>query len=323
LTGSPGLDSGWLLPAALFAGVSGLLGRRRRPRGDPPRAAIVLWGTWLVVFVVVLSVTSDMNPYYTADLSPAIAALIGVGVALLWSARRRPTAWAIVAVTVAGSTAYAAWLIPVTGTGMPGWLRSTVIVVGTAATVGASIVALLVLRFHLHTRSARHPFSVEMGTAVGLLGALAAVTLVPAVASASIVSGGEGMYNTPFEPPIVTELIHLMFVTPEVTAKASLPNLERARHGAPDLLATQTSAVASVFVYASGQEALPIGGFTGTIPVPTLRELRSDVAAGQFHLVVDGQSDDPRVEWIADRCFDVGRASGSLTTYYCVPADAR
>ena len=41
--------------------------------------------------------------------------------------------------------------------------------------------------------------------------------------------------------------------------------------GAPYPLATQTATLASVYIYASGQEALPIGGFTGTIPSATGR----------------------------------------------------
>ena len=56
VTGSPGRDAGWMLPAATFAGLFGLLSRRRRSRRDPIRTAIVLWGTWLVVFFGVLSV---------------------------------------------------------------------------------------------------------------------------------------------------------------------------------------------------------------------------------------------------------------------------
>ena len=41
-----------------------------------------------------------------------------------------------------------------------------------------------------------------------------------------------------------------------------------------------------MFIYDSGLEALPIGGFTGTIPAPTLAQLQADVRAGRFHLVL-------------------------------------
>ena len=55
----------------------------------------------------------------------------------------------------------------------------------------------------------------------------------------------------------------LLVATPRFAA-ATLPGLEQLRGGAPDLMAVQSSAVASVFAYPTGEEVLPIGGFTGT-----------------------------------------------------------
>ena len=71
------------------------------------------------------------------------------------------------------------------------------------------------------------------------------------------------------------------------------------QNGAPYLLATQTSALASVFIYDSGLEALPIGGFTGTIPSPTLAQLQTDIREGKFHWCSAAASQDPRLHWIA------------------------
>jgi hypothetical protein len=34
----------------------------------------------------------------------------------------------------------------------------------------------------------------------------------------------------------------------------------------------QSAAIASVFIDATGQEVLPIGGFSGTIPSPTMNQ---------------------------------------------------
>ena len=44
-----GGQASWLLPAALVALVVGLCGERRAPRTDRTRAALLLWGGWLVV----------------------------------------------------------------------------------------------------------------------------------------------------------------------------------------------------------------------------------------------------------------------------------
>ena len=107
------------------------------------------------------------------------------------------------------------------------------------------------------------------------------------------------------------------------SVKTTIPRLEVDRRGAPYLLATQTSAVASVFIDDSGEEALPIGGFTGTIPSPTLGQLESDVRDGRFHLVLAATSTDPRLEWISAHCLHVGSSTTALHTYYCLPVNAR
>lgn len=99
--------------------------------------------------------------------------------------------------------------------------------------------------------------------------------------------------------------------------------LVRARDGAPDLLAVQSSAVASVFAYPTGDEVLPIGGFTGTGPSPTLDRLRADVAAGRFHLVLSFPSTDPRFVWIDQHCRALHEATKGFVDHYCSPADAR
>jgi hypothetical protein len=158
--------------------------------------------------------------------------------------------------------------------------------------------------------------------ACALAAGLAAASLAPAVASATLVVHHEGAFDTPFEPEREQRAIDALFVQTPAQVRLTIPTLERARSGAPYLLATQTSALASVFIYDSGLEALPIGGFTGTIPSPTLGQLQSDIRAGEFHLVLAAKSADPRLRWIATHCLDLPRAVGVLHNYYCTPSNA-
>ncbi|AEH08025.1 MULTISPECIES: ArnT family glycosyltransferase [Protofrankia] len=62
----------WLIPAALIIMVAVIAMRGRAPRTDRTRAALLLWGGWLVVTGVTLSLAKGIiHPYYTIALAPA------------------------------------------------------------------------------------------------------------------------------------------------------------------------------------------------------------------------------------------------------------
>ncbi|MGW1485660.1 ArnT family glycosyltransferase, partial [Micromonospora parva] len=87
--GEIGGQVSWLLPAALVLLVVGLLLAGRAPRTDRTRAGLLLWGGWLLVTVLIFSFMSGIfHAYYTVALAPAIGALVGIGVTLLWRQHR-------------------------------------------------------------------------------------------------------------------------------------------------------------------------------------------------------------------------------------------
>ncbi len=312
LTGALGRDGGWLLPAAVVSCAAGLFARRRRPRGDPARAHALLWGAWLVAMGLSFSVGSSLNAYYVAALSPPVAALVASGAQLAWRGRRSTAVRITVAATVVVTVGYAAWLVPGSGTGLPGWLEVAVLVIGAAAVCAVTVSA----------RSGRS----ERPAAVALVGSLAAVLLVPVVASVSMVANRLGPFDTPFQPQAVTVAVRDFFGV-LATTEQLLPQIERARNGAPYLMATETSALAAPFIYDSGQEVLPIGGFTGTIPAPTLPAIESMVHAGAFHLVIQSPTPaDRRLVWIEHHCLRLPRPTTAVPTaatfslYFCQPA---
>jgi 4-amino-4-deoxy-L-arabinose transferase-like glycosyltransferase len=306
--GDLGRDCGWLLPLGVVVAVAGIVATRGRTRTDPVRAGYLLWGTWLVCFAGAFSVISTINSYYTAALAPAVAALCGIGVVDVWRRRESATTRVMVMIVVAGTVVYAAFLLQGAGASVPGWL--------VPALVAVAAVALLLLLVSALRRTDTRLLS------GGLAAAVLAVPLVPAVASTALVLRGQGAFDTPFEPAAAAAGVDRLFVETPAEIAETLPGLERARAGAPDLLAVQSSAVASMFAYPTGDQVLPIGGFTGTQPSPTLDELRADIASGRFHLVLTFPSSDPRLVWIARHCRPLNRVAPPFHDYFCVPADA-
>jgi 4-amino-4-deoxy-L-arabinose transferase-like glycosyltransferase len=138
-----GSQISWLLPAALVAIAALAWLTFRRPRADALRASLIVWGGWLLVTGVVLSYASGIiHPYYTVALAPAIAALVGLGVATLWRSRdAEPARWVLAALVVAGSW----WTFELLGRAdWAPWLRWFVLLFGAAA-VAAVLIARSVL----------------------------------------------------------------------------------------------------------------------------------------------------------------------------------
>jgi 4-amino-4-deoxy-L-arabinose transferase-like glycosyltransferase len=301
-------DIGWLVPASAVVLAWGLVGRGRRSRRDPVRACLVLWGGWLAAMAAAFSANTVINTYYTAALAPALAAILAAGVGAAWPPRRAAAGRRIglvigVAIVVAGTAGYALWLLPASGTGLPGWLVPAVIAVSAAAVIVLAG-SVVVRRDRLF--------------AAGLAAALTAMVLVPAVASVGLTVRHQSAFDTPFEPVSLADVLGSGPARLADLETKVVPRLESSRFMAPYLLVTQTSAVAAGFIAASGKEALPIGGVTGTIPAPTLSQLRNDMLDGKFHVLLALTTRDPRVGWLASHC---SRLSPASVYYYCVPAD--
>jgi 4-amino-4-deoxy-L-arabinose transferase-like glycosyltransferase len=140
-----GGQASWLLPAALLALVVGLWTSRRAPRTDRTRAAILLWGGWLVVSAIVFSFGSGViHTYYTVALAPAIAALVAIGAAALWRDRHTSRARMLLAAGVAITAGWSWILLDRTPQWEP-WLRA-LIGLGAALAVAALIAVQLVRR---------------------------------------------------------------------------------------------------------------------------------------------------------------------------------
>jgi hypothetical protein len=105
--------------------------------------------------------------------------------------------------------------------------------------------------------------------------------------------------------------------------------------GAGYLLAVQGWNEASAYILATGREVLPMGGFSGTVPEPTLARVKQLVATGQLRFFLlgtagggpgggRGASTAQVVSWVESACAavparDYGAAAGvsAGTLYQC------
>jgi 4-amino-4-deoxy-L-arabinose transferase-like glycosyltransferase len=139
-----GAEASWLLPAALLSLIVGLWLSRRAPRTDRTRAALLLWGGWLLVSAVVFSFGSGViHTYYTVALVPAIAALIAIVGVLLWRERHMPLARVTAALAVL-LTASWSWVLLDRTPQWESWMR--VLIPASAAIAVVGLLAAPVLR---------------------------------------------------------------------------------------------------------------------------------------------------------------------------------
>lgn len=147
------------------------------------RAAFLAWGGALLITVLVFSYMQGIfHEYYTVALAPFVAALIGMGVAVLWEERGSKAALFTLAGTLA-LTAVWSYVLLGRATGYLPWLRWAVLVGGLLAAAALPFVA----------RGGRH--LVRATAALGLAAALAGpfaycLTTVNTAHTGSIVTAG-------------------------------------------------------------------------------------------------------------------------------------
>jgi 4-amino-4-deoxy-L-arabinose transferase-like glycosyltransferase len=144
-TGEFGLEISWLLPAALLLLAAGVWLTWGRQRTDTARAALIVWGGWLLVTAATFSyMKGTIHPYYTVALAPAIAALVGIGAVMLWQ-RRGPAggrvAYALLAATVAVTCGWDVALLRSNSSFHP-WIAVVAIAVSAVAVLALAVTAL-------------------------------------------------------------------------------------------------------------------------------------------------------------------------------------
>ncbi len=130
----------WLLPAALILLAAGLWLTRKAARTDAARAAFVAWGGALLMTTAVFSFMAGIfHQYYTVALAPYVAALVAMGVTVLWEERGAWWPRAVLAGTVLATALWAYVLLGRTPDYLP-WLRWAVLAGGLVGALGLLVV---------------------------------------------------------------------------------------------------------------------------------------------------------------------------------------
>jgi 4-amino-4-deoxy-L-arabinose transferase-like glycosyltransferase len=299
LTGLFGRDDAWVVVPSLAAAAALLLRRRRgrlergasqRSRTDPMWASALLWTTWLLVAGAFFSLGHYLLPYYVAALMPPMAALCGLGFSLAWRDRHRTGARLAVVLIVAAGATYALWLLPSSFGVRPAVIASTVVVAALAmATLGASLI-----------RGQRAARSVE----VGLVLSGVALLIGSAWATGTAVATGLGPFDIPYEP---SGVVYHSQVLPRLERR-DWPTINRRIENLPPDVSAEAiegSALAGYLIMATGREFLPVGGFSGQVPVPSLPRFVRYVKKGRVGLVnvaVRPLTNNPDMRWVVTHC---------------------
>jgi 4-amino-4-deoxy-L-arabinose transferase-like glycosyltransferase len=278
----------WLLPAALIVLVAGLWLTRRATRTDRARAALLLWGGWLLVTGLVFSFMSGIvHPYYSVAMAPGLAGALAVGTGLLWQRWAHRAARLTLAVTLAVTAAWSTVLLARTPEFLP-WLR---VVLPIAGVLAAVLLALPPRRCGRVTAVA----AAVLGLIGGAGGASAyAVQTALTPHNGPIVAAGPARHDLPGGgPPGGGRDGPRGLGTPlggpgAVVSNSELTALLRATH-TRWAAATAGAQGAAGLQLSSGKAVMAIGGFSGGDPAPTLARFQSWVAQGQVHWFVEGR----------------------------------
>ncbi|WP_133247068.1 glycosyltransferase family 39 protein [Pseudarthrobacter sp. AG30] len=280
LNANYGQEIGWMLPAAIIGALLTAFGWKLLPRKGGARTLAFMAITWFLGTYLVLSfMGNQIHTYYTEALSAPLALTLGVASAIYVQHHQL---FVVRAVAAAGilATAMCTWLILSSVVGWPEWLGNGIMLLGA---LGA---ALSVVR-----PPARW---LEVGAAsVAVVAMLAGPLLTSALNTALPQNGSNPVSGQLTKSPtsinrFLDDMKHGNPAWAYDVAFGQKPNtaiLDRLTTASRTCLwaaATSASQTAARLQLEVARPVMPLGGFAGSDPSPTLQAFKDKVAGGQI-----------------------------------------
>lgn len=237
---------------------------RKTLRTNRGRAAVIFWILWLLIHIVIFSMTSGViHPYYVVVMAPAVAALVGISLPFLWGAytRRKPYAWllpllvgvtAVIAVIILGYVGTMTWLMWIVG------------LLGLTGMIG------LLVNLYAPRRLLQN---------LAIIAAIVACTLAPTVYTLATVNVAH-TGSIPTAGPSSTAMQGSNNETSQADSQLVQYLLEY-QHGARWLVAVASANESAAIQLTSGQPVMALGGFNGSDTPLTLEQFKQLVKTGK------------------------------------------
>ena len=261
-----GPNIAWLLVLALAGGGLMLWILRKTPRTNRGRVAVIFWMLWLLIHIVIFSMTSGViHPYYVVVMAPAVAALVGISLPFLWGAytRRKPYAW-LLPVLVGVTAVTTVIILGYTGTMI--WLMWIVGLLGLAGMIG------LLINLYAPRRWLQN---------LAIIAAIAACTLAPTVYTLATVNVAH-TGSIPTAGPSSTAMQGSNNEKSQADSQL-VQYLLRHQHGATWLVAVASANESAAIQLTSGQPVMAVGGFNGSDTPLTLEQFKQLVKDGKVN----------------------------------------
>lgn len=280
-------EATWLLLAALMSVVLIAVAWRRILTNRVAWTLSLVAVFWLLtVFLILSFMGNQIHTYYTAALAPPLALVLGLAMETLRVTRRSLT-FRLFGAIITLSALLSTWLILSGTMGWPGWLPTTVLSVGIAC------ISALVLK---------PPTPKIEATAAGLLAiSLLCGPVITSIQNVTVAFNGSnpvsGMLSK--NPGSISHLLAQLrnneIVWAHDIAFGRDPDTEvvdalSASTGCKWAAASYASQTAARLQLESGRPVMPVGGFAGSDPYPSLDKFKEMVVTGEICYLIQQQA---------------------------------